>query len=259
MTMPGSALGSSRLLIDGDRFRTESPEAVYEGIFNIDVEAMPHVISIEFVAGPEAGNWNYGIFRLDGEQLEICLDRNGKPAPTEFRSTSYGSGHACELLHRASATRPTAVTGGTAQQKAAAAAATTPGESRDAFTYRESPTLTRLQGEWAPELVVLDGVPLQEMMLPYGQRVTTENEMKVTFGGQVMSHALMRIVEGTSPMPVDYYMLSGKSKDATQLGIMEWRGDSACFCIAPAGALRPVDFTSVAGDGRTLSQWRPKR
>ena len=65
--IPASALEASRILIDGDRFRTESPEANYEGIFNINVEAQPHEIDIEFVAGPEAGNWNYGIFRLDGD------------------------------------------------------------------------------------------------------------------------------------------------------------------------------------------------
>jgi hypothetical protein len=36
--MPAGALAASRILIDGDRFRTESPEANYEGIFNINVE-----------------------------------------------------------------------------------------------------------------------------------------------------------------------------------------------------------------------------
>ena len=59
------------MFIDGDRFRSESPEAVYEGVFNINVEAEPHEIDIEFVAGPEAGNWNYGIFRVEGDELEL--------------------------------------------------------------------------------------------------------------------------------------------------------------------------------------------
>src|SRR6185295_9982861 len=104
-TIPASALQASRLLIDGDRFRTESPEATYEGVFNIDVEAQPHAIDIEFVEGPEAGNWNFGIFRLNGDQLEICLDLNGKSRPTAFR-TSPGYGHAYEILTRISAARP---------------------------------------------------------------------------------------------------------------------------------------------------------
>ena len=36
--MPAESMTHARLLIDGDRFRMESPEATYEGIFTIDVE-----------------------------------------------------------------------------------------------------------------------------------------------------------------------------------------------------------------------------
>src|SRR6185295_17509466 len=90
--IPAGALAASHILIDGDRFRTESSEATYEGVFNINVETQPHEIDIEFVEGPEAGNWNFGIFRLEGEQLEICLDMNGQPRPAGF-CTSPMSGH----------------------------------------------------------------------------------------------------------------------------------------------------------------------
>ena len=112
-TIPAGASEASRILIDGDRFRTESPEATYEGVFNINVEAQPHEIDIEFVEGPEAGNWNFGIFRLEGDQFELCLNVNGKPRPPAFR-TSPGSGHAYETLKRTSHSRPENVTGGTA-------------------------------------------------------------------------------------------------------------------------------------------------
>jgi uncharacterized protein (TIGR03067 family) len=109
--IPSHTLTASRILIDGDRFRTESPEATYEGIFNINVEADPHEIDIDFIAGPEAGNRNFGIFRLDGDGLEICLDMNGKTRPTAFRSTG-GAGRAFERLTRVSDARPDNVTGG---------------------------------------------------------------------------------------------------------------------------------------------------
>src|SRR4051812_11671549 len=111
-TIPSSGLTASRLLIDGDRFRTESPEANYEGIFNINVEANPHEIDIEFVEGPEAGNSNFGIFRFNGDALEICIDMNGAPRPMAFATTA-GSGHAYETLNRSSHARPHDVTGGT--------------------------------------------------------------------------------------------------------------------------------------------------
>ncbi|MFI4854686.1 MAG: TIGR03067 domain-containing protein [Phycisphaerales bacterium JB065] len=103
--VPSAHTQHSRILIDGDRFRTESPLAIYEGVFNIDAEASPPHIDIEFIAGPEAGNWNYGIFRLDGDRLEICLDMTGQPRPKEF-GTAPGRGHAYEVLRRESGTAP---------------------------------------------------------------------------------------------------------------------------------------------------------
>jgi uncharacterized protein (TIGR03067 family) len=109
--LPFDQWTTSRILIDGDRFRTESPEATYDGTFNINVESDPHEIDIDFVAGPEAGNRNFGIFRLDGDGLEICLDMNGKTRPKTFRSTG-GAGRAIERLTRVSNTRPDNVTGG---------------------------------------------------------------------------------------------------------------------------------------------------
>jgi uncharacterized protein (TIGR03067 family) len=252
--MPAGALGASRILIDGDRFRTESPEATYEGIFNINVEAEPHEIDIEFVEGPEAGNWNFGIFRLDGEQLEICLDMNGKPRPAEFR-TSPGSGCAYETLRRASPARPENVTGGTpiVGEKPA------PTQEDSGFDYVESDTLTKLQGLWAPVKIVRDGQELPKMMLGTGLRSATKNEVTISFGGQTMIHALVRLNEDTDPMYIDYYNLDGPTRGSIQFGIFKWAGDEACFCMAAPGDPRPTDFACPAGSGRTFSQWRLKK
>ena len=79
--MPPVAIGGSRVLIDGDRFRTESPEANYDGEFTIDVGTEPGRIDIEFIEGPEAGNWSRGIYELDGDQLTICLGFPGVERP----------------------------------------------------------------------------------------------------------------------------------------------------------------------------------
>jgi uncharacterized protein (TIGR03067 family) len=254
MTMPAAALKASRILIDGDRFRTESPEATYEGIFNINVEVEPHEIDIEFVEGPEAGNWNYGIFRLEGDQVEFCLDMNGKPRPSEFR-TSPGSGHAYEGLKRTSQSRPENVTGGTPSANRTSPDA----EECLGFDYVESPTLIRLQGQWTPVKIVRDGQELPKMMLKTGLRSATKNEIKITFGGQTMIHALVRFNESADPMHVDYYNLGGACKGAIQLGIFKWIDDDACFCMAAPGDTRPADFACPAGSGRTLSQWRLKK
>jgi uncharacterized protein (TIGR03067 family) len=251
-TMPAAALAASCILIDGDRFRTESPAAIYEGIFNINVELQPHEIDIEFVAGPEAGNWNYGIFRLDGDGLEICLDLNGRRRPNEFRA-ARGSGHAYESLRRTSEARPADVAGGTAPKKRAANSLA---EECVGFEFVGSPSLLRLQGEWVPVKIVLDGNELPKIMLKMGHRMATKNEVKIIFAGQTTIHALVRLDESKDPIHMDYYNLHGTAKGTIQNGIMKWIGDEACFCMAAPGNPRPTDFTSALGSGRTLSHWR---
>ena len=97
------------------------------------------------------------------------------------------------------------------------------------------------------------------MMLWTGLRTADKNELKISFGGMTMIHALVRLDEGTSPIHVDYYNLDGATKGTLQHGLMQWSGDEACFCMAAPGQPRPEDFTCPAGSGRTFSQWRPKK
>lgn len=254
-SLPGPMLAASRILIDGDRFRTESPEATYEGVFNLNVEADPAEIDIEFVAGPEAGNWNHGIFRINGDRLEICLDLNGKPRPREFK-TAAGRGHAWEILRRASSTRPRDVTGGTAP---AAVAPTAPSaDDRASFAYVPSPLLTDLQGEWKAVEIVRDGQKLPGLMARFATRRATKNEVQIVVGGQLMIHALVKLDPAQDPVAVDYYNLGGMAKGTTQQGILRWIDGDACFCMAAPGQPRPTDFTSTPGNGQTYSRWKRK-
>jgi uncharacterized protein (TIGR03067 family) len=118
-----------------------------------------------------------------------------------------------------------------------------------------TPLLKRLQGEWSPTRLVRDGMTMPDEWLGFGSRTTTGNETKVTFGGQVMAHAKMRIDESTSPMAVDYLNLSGAQKGKISLGILDWVGDEARFLIAGPGLPRPADF-GAEGKGLTLSVWK---
>src|SRR5205085_10009869 len=138
---------------DGDRFRTESPEANYDGVFTIDVEATPSRIDIEFVEGPEAGNTAYGIYELDGDRMSLCLGLVGASRPAVF-ATRPGRGHALECQRRASAERPANVTGGTPAPKETVAVTR---EDPSAFDVTMTPLLRRLEGEWIPVNLVLDG------------------------------------------------------------------------------------------------------
>jgi uncharacterized protein (TIGR03067 family) len=126
------------------------------------------------------------------------------------------------------------------------------------FVFVENSTLTRLQGEWSAVKMVRDGQQLPQTMLSTGLRSATKNEIKISFGGQTMIYALVRLDEDANPMHVDYYNLVG-TKGSTQLGIMQWIGEEACFCMAAPGQPRPTDFTCTSGRRRTLSQWRAKK
>jgi len=251
-TMPAATLTESRLLIDGDRFRTESPEAAYDGVFIVDVEASPKAIDIEFIEGPEAGNWSYGIYELRGDELTMCLGLVGASRPTGF-STSHGSGHALERLRRASPARPAGVSGGrrTAAPKPAPQA---PSVDAAAFDQPTTPLLGRLQGEWAAVELNRDGQVMPSDWLSFGSRTTTGNETKVVFGGQVMVHAKMRIDEASMPIAVDYLNLAGTHKGRVSFGILEMKGDDVEFSIAVPGDARPADF--APGPRRTVSRWR---
>lgn len=253
-TIPAAMLTSSLLLLDGDRFRMESPEATYEGIFIIDVEREPHWIDIDFVEGPESGNRCEGLFKLDGDQLTICLGLVGTGRPQRFESAP-GGGHALEVLVRADGARPSGVDGGTqpAPVSKPVHAIVDPGDF-DAVTS----TVEKLQGVWEPLELITSGKPLQASYLPFGSRTNSGVETKVIFGGQTMLHAKMRFHEAATPVEVDYLNLTGKAKGSISLGLFQWTGAEAVFCIGAPGTPRPSDFTCDPGSGRTLSRWKRK-
>ena len=261
--VPAAALAQSRLLFDGDRFRMESPEANYDGVFTIDVGEEPMRIDIDFVGGPEAGNQSYGIFEQHGDQLTICLGVVGATRPRAF-STKSGSGHALERLRRASIARPADVTGGTRREKSSASKASeasapvaTAAEAA-AFDVAMTPLLRRLEGEWAPVQLVRDGEEMPDSWLSYGSRTMKGNETKIVFGGQVMVHAKMRLDERATPIAVDYLNLSGGQKNRISLGIVEWIGDEVRFLMAAPGQPRPASFSVPSGTELTLSRWRKR-
>ncbi len=251
--VPSAMTQFSRILIDGDCFRTESPEGNYEGIFNIDVECEPAHIDIEFVAGPGAGNSNFGIYRLDGDQLEISLNMGGKNRAVDF-ATTPGSGCAYEKLIRQSADRPAEVKGGSPPVMSKTNASSQCSE----FAFVESRSMNALQGTFSAVSIERDGEKLPPFMLKTAKRTSRLNQVEVALGGQVIIQALVRIDESASPIHIDYFNLSGPFQGTVQLGILEIGDDgSATINMSLSESPRPTTFSAPRGSGCTLSKWRP--
>ena len=246
--VPNEVFTNSRILIDGDRFRSETPEGDYEGEFNIDVDVEPHSIDIYFVAGPEAGNTNRGIFEIEGDRLTICLEMSGADRPLSFR-TAGSPMVALETLVRSSAERPVGVDGGTPLE----VHPVPPTCNEDDFICSDSALTEWLSGEWDAVEVVANGQALPPAFLVHGKRTMVSNEVRVAFGGQLMVHAKVRINETTDPIQVDYFNLGQRN---VSYGILSRDEEETIFNMAAPGAPRPTDFTSVAGSNRTMSRWR---
>ena len=120
-----------------------------------------------------------------------------------------------------------------------------------------TPLLRRLEGEWVPVQLVMNGKAMEDQWLAFGSRTVVGNDVKVVFGGQVMVHAKVRIDESVNPMAVDSLNLAGQHAGRVSYGIMDWIGDEVRFLMATPGRPRPTDFNASLGAG-TLSQWRRK-
>jgi uncharacterized protein (TIGR03067 family) len=98
-TMPVSAMGNARFVIQGDHFTAQGMGATYEGTLEVDASATPKNINMNFTAGPEKGNKSLGIYELDGDNLRICLTTRGDVRPKSFAAPP-GTGFALEVWKR---------------------------------------------------------------------------------------------------------------------------------------------------------------
>ena len=122
----------------------------------------------------------------------------------------------------------------------------------------QSPASTdsaRLQGTWSMVSGAADGSPLPSDYVKGMKRVFTGSAVTVTMADQIFFKATVRLDASRSPRTIDYKMTGGQTIGATQLGIYAIIGDTARFCFAAPNAARPTDFTTLSGDGRTLSTW----
>ena len=119
--------------------------------------------------------------------------------------------------------------------------------------------MAQLQGEWSMVSGSADGQPMPDEMRQQMKRVCKGDETTTTMGERVFIKAKITIDPSKKPKTIDYQMTDGFTKGKTQLGVYEVDGDIFKSCFGKPGAERPADFTSKAGDGRTLSVWKREK
>jgi len=103
---------------------------------------------------------------------------------------------------------------------------------------------------------VMDGKPMDASLVKWVKRVTQGNRTSVLAGPQTMLKVSFTFDPVSSPQTIDYLNLAGAHKGKNQMAIYKLEGDVLTVCAAAPGDARPAEFTSTAGDGRTLTAWK---
>ena len=230
------AIGDARIVIKGNRFTSTGMGDEYAGTLTVDSSVSPARIDMKFESGPETGNINLGIYELDGDSWRICLATRGTKRPAKFVSLP-DSGIAVETLVR-----------GKAAPKAP--------KARKVTVEAPSGPATVFEGEWQMVSGVMNGVAMDASTVQWVKRVTRGNQTSVIAGPQTMMKVEFTFDPSPSPASIDYLNLHGAAKGKRQQGIYRLEGDVLTVCTGAPDGARPGDFTSVAGDGRSLTVWK---
>jgi uncharacterized protein (TIGR03067 family) len=116
--------------------------------------------------------------------------------------------------------------------------------------------LTQMQGEWSMVSGSADGQAMPTELLKQMKRVCTGDEVTTKMGARVYFKAKITLDPTKTPKTIDYEMTEGVTKGKTQLGIYEVDGATFKSSFSAPGDARPTDFTSKAGDRRTVTVWK---
>jgi uncharacterized protein (TIGR03067 family) len=259
--MPESMLGGSQVVVKGSKFDTVSMGAAYSGALTLDETANPKTFDLKFTDGPEKGNTNLGIYKLDGDIWTLCLATRGNIRPKTF-ATKPGTGIALETLKRGKAAKGTA--GSSLENDSYQGTALAVPKNRrssgvltPASDDSNLPPATGIHGDWVIISGAQDGHEMEPFMIKTGKRVATASKVSVSFAGQVMVQAKYKTDNPKNPKTMDYVHTGGMHKGKTQAAICTLDGRTLKVCFAaPGQSDRPADFTTKVGDGRTLTVWK---
>jgi uncharacterized protein (TIGR03067 family) len=112
--------------------------------------------------------------------------------------------------------------------------------------------LERMQGDWAADSYVVDGMKLPDDDAQALFRTVQGDAYTVSRFNKVAGKGTFKLDATQKPKAIDA-LPAGRDKPL--LGIYEFDGDRMKLCFAAPGQGRPTAFTSEAGSGHTLSVW----
>jgi uncharacterized protein (TIGR03067 family) len=174
--MPTAMLKDSRILIDGDRTAPNRRKRTTTACSPSTSSRSPRG-STSSSSKAQPATRATDSTELDGDRLTVCSGlRAEAPRPASCK-TGRASGLSLERLRRGSAARPDNVTGGT-PRPAPTREPAADREDPSAFEVEMTPLLRRLEGEWAPVELVMDGKPMPAEWLAFGSRAVRATESK---------------------------------------------------------------------------------
>jgi uncharacterized protein (TIGR03067 family) len=84
--MPKDVLGKSTMTINGTKHTVHLADETYEGTHRYDPSQDPKAYDTTVTTGANKGVKQVGIYRLDGDELSICLATSGFPRPKDFKA-----------------------------------------------------------------------------------------------------------------------------------------------------------------------------
>ncbi|HEV8125569.1 MAG TPA: TIGR03067 domain-containing protein [Gemmatimonadales bacterium] len=110
-----------------------------------------------------------------------------------------------------------------------------------------------LQGDWTMVSASINGATYPNST---GTRHVAGDTTTVTVNGTVLMSAIFTLNPSTQPKSVDYAVIGGSLEGQHLLGIYRLEDSTLTFCITGPGGVRPTEFATTAGDGRTCSEWK---
>lgn len=99
---PAKGLASLTLEVAGSRFTTRDGTDVKEDAeaAQLDAKTKPAAIDLKITAGPDRDKVIRGIWKLDGDELSVCIAEPGRERPKEFKGAE-GTGQTLLVFKRA--------------------------------------------------------------------------------------------------------------------------------------------------------------